>query len=380
MIYRYRNLTTLETIAYGLDTTDPDIKWITVRGNHIPIKNGQNKSDAVKEFFESKNKTHTEAKGTSASKQKSETGKVVNEHSKTVVDAEKRAMKLGIAKSKVNYGRLTPETCDIITDTLVDSYKEFPVVKDVVDTVGVSKLFLSDTLDACYRDNKEKINARFKEMLEKELPKDISDAEKEKITKQVKVKFERYMLNTIGLYGENAIAFYTTALTDSAYDGKKTSQGKNRGIFLTEQSLDSDVVEQTKKNLAESEKSGYHPVGCGTIKAMIDHEFGHALLVYLKDQKCTLPQEKLKDYMLDLDNLYYKNDKEYITKNLSEYATTNYEEFIAEAYAEYKNNPNPRPLCKKVVGLLKKYYNEAQSEIGRLKIMRTIGKNQFGQE
>lgn len=31
-----------------------DITWITVKGNHIPIKKGQNKSDAIKEFFANK--------------------------------------------------------------------------------------------------------------------------------------------------------------------------------------------------------------------------------------------------------------------------------------------------------------------------------------
>lgn len=33
---------------------DDDITWITVKGNHIPIKKGQSKEDAVKEFLESK--------------------------------------------------------------------------------------------------------------------------------------------------------------------------------------------------------------------------------------------------------------------------------------------------------------------------------------
>ena len=37
-----------------LDSSDEDITWITVKGNHIPIKKGQSKRDAVKEFFESK--------------------------------------------------------------------------------------------------------------------------------------------------------------------------------------------------------------------------------------------------------------------------------------------------------------------------------------
>ena len=35
---------------------DDDIQWITVKGNHIPIKAGQSKEDAVKAFFESKGK------------------------------------------------------------------------------------------------------------------------------------------------------------------------------------------------------------------------------------------------------------------------------------------------------------------------------------
>lgn len=33
---------------------DDDIVWITVRGNHIPIKKGENKEEAIKSFFEKK--------------------------------------------------------------------------------------------------------------------------------------------------------------------------------------------------------------------------------------------------------------------------------------------------------------------------------------
>lgn len=39
---------------------DDDIQWITVRGNHIPIKKGENKEDAIKSFFESKGKESKE--------------------------------------------------------------------------------------------------------------------------------------------------------------------------------------------------------------------------------------------------------------------------------------------------------------------------------
>lgn len=40
-------------MTVALDKED-EVTWITVKGNHIPIKKGQSKGDAVKEFFESK--------------------------------------------------------------------------------------------------------------------------------------------------------------------------------------------------------------------------------------------------------------------------------------------------------------------------------------
>ena len=39
-----------------------DIEWITVKGNHIPIKKGENKEEAIKSFFESKGKNQSEKK------------------------------------------------------------------------------------------------------------------------------------------------------------------------------------------------------------------------------------------------------------------------------------------------------------------------------
>lgn len=48
-----------------------DIEWITVRGNHIPIKKGQSKEDAVKSFLESKGgSSKTESKPESSKSEK----------------------------------------------------------------------------------------------------------------------------------------------------------------------------------------------------------------------------------------------------------------------------------------------------------------------
>lgn len=40
----------------GVVDADDDIQWITVKGNHIPIKKGESKEDAINAFFESKGK------------------------------------------------------------------------------------------------------------------------------------------------------------------------------------------------------------------------------------------------------------------------------------------------------------------------------------
>lgn len=52
-----------------LDADDNEIEsWITVRGNHIPIKKGQSKEEAVKSFIEKKG-----GSGEKKSEQKSQT-------------------------------------------------------------------------------------------------------------------------------------------------------------------------------------------------------------------------------------------------------------------------------------------------------------------
>lgn len=67
MIYFYSRLSAQQVRQFGLDESDPDIEWITVKGNHIPIKPGQSKEEAVNAFFESKGKQES---GTTAQKAK----------------------------------------------------------------------------------------------------------------------------------------------------------------------------------------------------------------------------------------------------------------------------------------------------------------------
>ena len=91
--------------------------------------------------------------------------------------------------------------------------------------------------------------------------------------------------------------------------------------------------------------TGHSPVGCDSIAAVFDHEVGHQI-----------------DYAVDirgdqeLVSLYtgLKTDGDRIKRELSSYGASKIEEFIAEAYSEYCNNPNPRPIAKKVYEIIRR--------------------------
>jgi hypothetical protein len=85
-----------------------------------------------------------------------------------------------------------------------------------------------------------------------------------------------------------------------------------------------------------------HPVGCDTIKSVVDHEFGHQLNNLLKISENN-----------DIRKLYSGKTHDELTNGLSRYSWDNpnpepINEFIAEGWAEYRNNPNPRPIAKKI--------------------------------
>lgn len=51
---RYENAMIAVNALDATNKDDEDVEWITVKGNHIPIKKGQSKEEAVKEFIESR--------------------------------------------------------------------------------------------------------------------------------------------------------------------------------------------------------------------------------------------------------------------------------------------------------------------------------------
>ncbi|CAK7009129.1 MAG: hypothetical protein ENTB_01391 [Enterocloster aldenensis] len=96
----------------------------------------------------------------------------------------------------------------------------------------------------------------------------------------------------------------------------------------------------------------WHPVGCSTVKATFDHEFGHQLDDWLGVGK----QKNIQD-------LFNSRTASELTNDLSEYAWNNknrnrYSEMIAEAWSEYCNNPTPRPIAVEVGETIERLYVE----------------------
>ena len=98
---------------------------------------------------------------------------------------------------------------------------------------------------------------------------------------------------------------------------------------------------KAKKALEKFQKSvddKFHPVGCTTMRAMVDHEMGHQI-TYLVDGD-------IDPVLISLYNNLKRRDV--LRDSLSGYAEESILEFIAEGWAEYMNNPAPRAVAKKV--------------------------------
>ena len=136
-----------------------------------------------------------------------------------------------------------------------------------------------------------------------------------------------------------------------AYYRPNSTKGNQEGLIVFNENKFDDA------DLQHNVDVKWHPEGCATKKATMDHEFGHAIWYKLGLNKNGTPNVNGNDWAgrSPLQQYIAKEmmwGKNHIKENLSEYAATNSDEFFAEAYSEYLNNPNPRPIAKKVGELL----------------------------
>lgn len=146
----------------------------------------------------------------------------------------------------------------------------------------------------------------------------------------------------------NTWAFYRT---DTLKDGQKGMISFNENNF--------DAAD-----LKHNVETKWHPEGCDTRKAVLDHEFAHSIWYQLGLNKKLGNNDYAFSKYDDLSPLqkYIKEKmwmgQTHVKNNLSGYAATNPSEFFAEALSEYLNNPHPRKIAQEVGKLLEQEIKE----------------------
>lgn len=244
---------------------------------------------------------------------------------KTIKEADSYAMNtLGIPKA--SYKGCDLDTANAWNEGLKDSFERFPELKKNFGFVGGAHNRNTGMRSVIYQflhDNIIKNNPNF--TLEQLLP-HIKRATNRELRKYaISANTYAQAWQPSGIYAD-----YRGVVVNERF-------GKNSDDFI--------------KRLQRDITNRLHPVGCETIRSVLDHEIGHMLDNLLEISK--LPEAVAK-----IDSL----TNEEITNNLSRYAWNNknknpHREFIAEAWSEYCNNPTPRPLAKFIGELIEREYN-----------------------
>ena len=258
---------------------------------------------------------------------------------KTVQEATKLASEYGLA-DKINFGKLSVDICNAMNQSANDNLAEFPEIrkycKEFGSLQGRNKSLIEEAIDI----KGESLSIAIRDRLAKEKKKYGENyiaqvyGDEKAIEKKIKSKVEKRVKDILSIgkaSGEIAHCKYYPP--------------SQAGIVWNEKFKDSKNFDYTV---------GFHPEGATSLKAICDHEFGHQIHHYIKENKKPNTSQKYNELMTYYNTL----SKDDIKNGLSRYANTNVSEWISEGYAEYKNNPNCRPMAKKIGELLTASYKE----------------------
>jgi len=258
---------------------------------------------------------------------------------KTIKEANEYAENvLGIPKA--DYKGVDIKVANEMNRSFNDMLHKFPELKDGMQFVGEThqrNQFIKDYIfDYYYQDAK----ANNPDMDEAALKKEAREAVKTMIG-----SYKSYShIDLTVVESENMAVSFSSRL-----------QHLNHINGITVNSIHGENPTAWLESLNKQVKVKFHPIGCDTIKSVIDHEFGHQL-----DNLLRISENS------DIINLYKSRSNEQITNELSSYVWDNKKknkirEFVAEGWAEYCNNPGDevRPIAKQIGKLI-------ESEYGRL--------------
>lgn len=219
---------------------------------------------------------------------------------------------------QVNYGKLDVDAANVFNQSLLENIQRAPRLEEAVKYVGSSQARNKD-IKEYYRPQVEK---RVRDFHEK-----VGYRNEKGTQKEINRLLNQYVRRVPG----NTYAYSVYNPNHAQFDGISINEKYGKSLKAMEQSLASDV------------RSGFHPIGCDTVKSVVDHELAHEI-----DKIYGLVNDP--EFLRRLDRI--KRMEGGIADNLSRYATTNDKEVIAEAWAEYLNNPEPREPARLIGELI----------------------------
>lgn len=235
----------------------------------------------------------------------------------TIKEAEEFANKtLGI--QNVSYKGVDVTTANAWNEGLKDSFDRFPELKNNFGFVGEAherNTMLKPIAKQHYMDDLAKLNPT----LDATILEPYADKKVRSLMKSLQIDKATY-----------AQSWAPANAPFSAFRGVTVNRewGKKSAEFV--------------KSIAGDVAGKFHPIGCDTIKSILDHEIGHQLdsLLGIKD-------------IDEIKKLFDSRTQDELTNGLSKYSWKNknanrYSEMIAEGWSEYCNNPQPRELAKTI--------------------------------
>lgn len=408
-----------------LDADDDDIEtWITVKGNHIPIKKGQNQEDAVKNFFERKKaekniekhevlrKKHSDRYEamkeevlkyqkkfdemwtsyedykqnsemqqlalennlrrqilSSVFKMKEKEEKIIKKYKdiiNKIENSENNLTDTGVAKI-VNFGKMPLSQAKEAVSNLKTLQNKYPFMKNRLEFVGshdtkeFKDWYKNMIIESSVIRNYQNIMDGIHNADEFVRQWDnLPEVNKQEPYYQTRYESAKRILAEVEKYGEEE---YAKRWAEMHFRTTKRFASRIWAYYIcSNENRKGSIVFNSNNYDTHGRASGdFHPVGCDTQKSVLDHEFGHSVYYALElDKVFAHAEDEPLGKLRKFIVDEYRKKKDYIRSNLSLYAATDLSEFFAEAFAEYQNNPEPRHIAKTVGEYLEQYKKELE--------------------
>ncbi|WP_084645093.1 phage minor head protein [Oceanobacter kriegii] len=234
---------------------------------------------------------------------------------KTTKAAAQWAVEANLA-DVADYAGVKPEVANAWNESLWDHLQEFPALRDNQKFVGTGQGQFA-------RYHQIQVERAVQRAVEKGLDEDLARTWAKRSVKKPKVSSRTYA--------------HSWSQPDVAGVTVNKVWGKDPAFW--------------KEQLQNDMSARFHPVGCNTIRSVVDHELAHQIddLLKLRDDP-------------EVQTLFKQARDAGMATEVSRYADTNIKEFIAECWAEACNNPSPRTYASRIAAVVRTRYRRQFGE------------------